>query len=279
MKAFFLCIFCLCFLTNNAQVLNQVGSSIKNGATTKAADFNRSRSNKEKNDLDKNNSQKTTEGSSEGSSEDVIEESAPVPLEGTGEKIDLTYNFNFLIGYESITYSGTEESERKQVTYFFGDSSSLFSTNGNLLLNDLRNKKTFILNEESKTGFSTPYLENSAEAIGDINREIYAFKKTGNTKDIMGYRCEEYVLMRENKKLMTLWSALENPLVKHELNPKFLTDQMIMGINSLNPDPNGLVMEFNQYDAEEQVMSTMRVNASETTEKSVFLAEYQISTY
>ncbi|MGV3629924.1 MAG: DUF4412 domain-containing protein [Bacteroidota bacterium] len=277
MKAFFFFIFCLCLLPYNAQVLNQVGSSIKNGATTKAADFNRTRSNKEKNDLDKNATPKSSV------SEDVEEinaETSPSPEERTGERIDATYTFTYLLSYQTISYGGGLEGDRKEMIYYFGDSTTLFTTDGPLLLNDARNKRTLILNEESKTGFSTPYQEiSSAEAIGDMNREIYAYKKTGNTKEILGYPCEEYILMRENKKLSTLWSAQENPLVKNKLNTKFMTDQMIMGINSLNPNPDGMVLEFNQYDDEEQLLNTIRMNAFESTEKVIQLMEYQITSY
>lgn len=275
MKALFFIIFCFSFLYINAQVVNQVGSSIKNGATTKASDFNRSRSNKEKNDLNKNNSQKSTE------TEDIEESAAesPMPPNGNTERIEIDYTFTHRLDYETINYVDGVQGESKSMSYFFGDSSSLYTTDGALMLNDMRNKKTVILDEESKTGFLTPYLESSAEAIGDMNREIYAFKKTGNIRDIMGYRCEEYVLIRENKKLATLWSAVENPLLKDQLNPRALTDQMILGINSMNPDPNGLVMEFNQYNDEEQLINTVRMSAYGAFEKVIRLGEYQLTSY
>jgi hypothetical protein len=276
MKAFFFIIFCFCFLSNNAQVLNQVGSSIKNGATTKASDFNRSRSNKEKNDLNKNNSQKATE------TEDLEESSgeSPNPSEGSTERIDIDYSFSHRLDYETINYVDGVQGEIKQMSYFFGDSSSLLNTGGAFMLNDIRSKKTFILNEESKTGFLAPSPETGAEAIGDdMSREIYGFKKSGNTKDIMGYRCEEYVLVREDKKLIAIWSATESPLKKDQLDPKLLNDQLILGINALNPDPNGYVMEFNQFGDDEQLVNTIRVSAFEAVERVIHLGEYEISTY
>ncbi len=275
MKAILFFIFSTCILTLNAQVLNQVGSSIKNGATTKAADFNRSRSNKEKNDLDKNNSKATEQNATE----DINEESSPQPADPNAKKMERDYVFTFLLNYEMINYNPEGETTRKQMTYFFGDSCSLLSADGDLMLNDLRDKMTLILSEDAKTGFSSPYTETSAEAIGDMNRAIYAYKKTGNTKSILGHLCEEYSLLRENTVISTIWSAVENPLVKSQLNPKEISDQLLVGINSMNPDPNGFVMEFNQYDEEGRLINTVQVTALEAGEKILKLGEYEITTY
>ncbi|MCE3296465.1 MAG: hypothetical protein K0R65_2179 [Crocinitomicaceae bacterium] len=277
MKAIFFLLFCLCGLSYNAQVLNQVGSTIKNGATTKAADFNRTRSNKEKNDLN-NNSNKSTE---QNAVEDMEEESSPSPLENENpaETIDITYHFNYMLAYEASNYVPEGETTTRQMAYYFGDSCSLFTSEGSLMLNDLRTKKSLMLSEEAKTGFPAIYMQDQAEAIGNINREIYAYKKTGQVKNIMGYASEEYVLMRENSIISSIWSAIENPLLQYKLDPKFLTDQMIMGVNSMNPDPNGLLMEYNQYNDEGLIINTIRIKALEPAQKTLELGEYRITNY
>lgn len=274
MNSFFTFIFCFCFFLINAQVLNQVGSSIKNSTTTKAADFNRTRSNKEKNDLDQNATKKTSD---EGAGNP--EESPEVNAENQNRgKINADYSFHYQLTYEMVNYVDQQVNDSKNMVYYFGDSVTLFFADNAYLLNDLRGKITLMLDENSKTGSSSDLLDQST-GDPDAAGQIDMFRKSGNTRDILGYSCEEYAFVHEGIKLFSLWVAKESLLKKGNIDPSFLTNQVIMGINALSPDPEGFVMEYNQFDGNGQVESAIRVTGFEPAEKLIQLGEYEITTY
>jgi hypothetical protein len=62
-----------------------------------------------------------------------------------------------------------------------------------------------ILNEENKTYFEIPQGKSKDDASGEVN-EPAAVKKTGKTKKLLGYRCEQF-LMRQGEMETEIWGT------------------------------------------------------------------------
>ena len=147
MKNFFVFVFIFSFIEINAQIIG----NIKNGATTKATDYNRTRSNKEKNDLNASPSPKTTE--TEESSSDVSEENA-----GSTNSLNQLYQFQSVLTFDMISYENSQEIDRKQINYFFTDSVFMMKAEQGYMINDYRIKKAIVIDEDSKAGISTALI-------------------------------------------------------------------------------------------------------------------------
>ena len=150
--------------------------------------------------------------------------------------------------------------------YLTRDGSSyavLFTEGGakSVIVVDTKNSTVLMLsdNEGEKTGVA---LAVNPEALAEITAEVqvddvsYASNKTGNTKEILGYTCEEY-LIEEDGTTSQLWVSEE---LGKEVEQDMLSNQYIFGgafIHSAGM--NGMVLEYHFTDDSSGDTRTLKV--------------------
>ncbi|WP_439483968.1 DUF4412 domain-containing protein [Cyclobacterium plantarum] len=156
-----------------------------------------------------------------------------------------------------------------------------------VIIMDHKNQATVMLmdNEDGKSSMAFAIdwqgMMDGVEVEEDetpANTEDFSFEKTGNTKDILGYTCDEYRVMSEEME-GTYWLS-QSPIVGMESfwskNSPFITKKM----KEENQDyfsnlPEGNILEMDFTSKEDQSRTQMKMIEIDTNKTSNFdLAEY-----
>ena len=255
-------------------LIKSIGTTAKEKAN--AQDFNTTRNNKERGNL--MDDKKSKEAPAPASSAPVESEIAePAPAEPSGE-YQASYTFT-----SSVTYS--MESAKKQdgsqtVTYDFGDQVIKMASNADMSsILDSKNGVMIMLNNKEKTAMvmSTKAIEAAMKQQQMSQGEKPAAKvtKTGRTKTILGYKCEEFLIESEGKKT-EVWITKDAGI---DISNTFAN----MSKASASQIPNeaftqgGMLLEMNAYDAAGKVETHMIATALSKDTKTVNIGAYKIT--
>ena len=239
----------------------------------------------------KNNEHKKSGFNLQGLMKDMGIASTPVPIEDN-------YYFDHLIQMhmESYDRNGKKMSDGDFITHFDPKSKSMayqvvsgdMAKQGKaLFIIDTKNKATIMLSEENGEKKGIVYgMEGYFESIGeDIDQEedidmsetpeAYMANpnvtKTGRTKNIAGYKCEEYIYKDENGK-SDIWITKDLKLNSRDfLSTLFKTSMASNGMGW------GYVMEATSTDnsGEKSIMKVTRVDSNSNV--SFSLDDYDIT--
>ena len=131
---------------------------------------------------------------------------------------------------------------------------------------DTKNSAMLILtnSDGEKTGFATTIdpeamaemAEDYAEEEEPTELDAYNIKKTGKSKDILGYKCDEYLLEEESSEIhMWVSEELGKDMRKEWLKNKQTFGAMFMHAYALN----GMVLEYDLMDKENGEKTIMLV--------------------
>lgn len=220
-------------------------------------------------------------------------------MESINMNVDTESEYNFtglaVIEIRSTNKKGKEE-DPMSFNSFLSDNSDYFGmefidperkndSEKSVIIMDHKNNATVILvendKEKSSMAIGIDYggmMENYQDENGGISAANVSFEKTGNTKDILGYTCEEYRLESEEadgtywiskdpvKGLEGFWSK-NSPLIT-----KKMKEQNSSYFASF---PEGNILEMHYTDNEEGVSSEMKIIKIDTNQPKTFeLAEY-----
>jgi hypothetical protein len=143
-----------------------------------------------------------------------------------------------------------------------------FSDDGSksIMIFDTKNSAMLILtnSDGEKTGFATTIdpetMAEEAEAYEEedsgVDSDPFNYKKTGKTKNILGYSCDEY-LMEDEATEVRMWVSekLGKEMRKEWLNNKQTFGAMFSSAYALN----GMVMEYDFLDKEDGDKMVMQV--------------------
>lgn len=220
-----ICVFAIAEL-GLAQSLEDLKMRLKNSAATKAADFNASRSNKEKNltSPSKNEEEETFGGAEE---EELLDE-----IELTSES---TYQF---IMEGSYLIESPSNEEAISLHFALGENAYELRGEGYKQVYDSKNKSMLTFDLANKLYVLSPAENQSFEDLGEN-----LLRATGNTKPIQGYSCQEFEVTGEG---VTLWIS-ENMNMSPGMLVNFRTlEQQYLGLPySTFSGLNGVVMELN----------------------------------
>jgi len=219
---------------------------------------------------------------------------------GTGGEpitIEDSYSFDNLIQMhiESFNKNGKKTSEGEFITHLSSDSKSMgyefvsgdMAEPGlGLIIVDVKNGATIILSEEKgkKTGLvyglGTFYDTIQTESLNDLDLsetpETFLtdprVKKTGRTKTIAGFKCEEYKYTDENS-VSDIWITQDIKMnTKDFFSMLFKTSLYSHGMGW------GYMMEATTVNKENDEKSTMTVTkVDKNSNKKVSMSDYQVT--
>ena len=206
--------------------------------------------------------------------------------------IEDTYLFNTKVIYK-MTINDGEESSVVDYEMWFSENEPYMATQvGNeskpdpndmpsvvLSILDDKNQAMIILMEEQKMAqlLSMSKIKDIAveenESEG-ADTEFKGLQKTGNTKQILGYKCEEFVSENESNKL-NFWVTSELTLFQKNM---FFNMSRSLGGNTFGDIPaeaNGFMMEMNFENLSTNEKSHMQVVEILNEDKEIDMANYQ----
>ena len=192
--------------------------------------------------------------------------------------------------YKFDTYMQMEVSDQENQkviynAYLNRDGSSyavIFEEQGakSLIVFDTKNSTMLMLveNDGEKTGFA---MGVDPEAFADMEKDEdfegkseYDSFKTGNTKTILGYQCDEYLIKDENSEVR-VWSSEE---LGKEVEKKMFSNQQLFGFafaHAAGMEGMALEYEFKDLDSGEQgLMKVTQIDLK--SNKSIATADYTI---
>ncbi|WP_162141580.1 DUF4412 domain-containing protein [Lunatimonas lonarensis] len=200
--------------------------------------------------------------------------------EANGKKVDPVRLNSYLSSDDQLT--GME----------FVDPAEKKSNQRSVMIFDFKNNATIMLVEEdgkkTRIAFGADWqqmMENMAEMadeedeeIADNNMEDFSFEKTGKTKSILGYSCDEYVAKTEEMEA-SYWIS-KDPIEGLQSfwgnNSPFLAQRMKSeGTMGFNTFPAGSIMEMNFVSKTDKSTSTFTmVNIDTKSTHTFVMADY-----
>ncbi|MEZ5072931.1 MAG: DUF4412 domain-containing protein [Bacteroidales bacterium] len=180
-------------------------------------------------------------------------------------KLDETVRYDNYLSKDGMDYAMVFSDENGRSTILF----------------DTKNLASLILVESDgeRTGFATAIdkdiLTEAAEEVEEEYTDPYAIYKTGKTKTILGYSCDEYLIEakdEENNDLSTVHMWISEKLGK-ELRKEWMNNQQAFG-NAFNyaAETRGMALEYEVTD-EDGEKTTMTVTEIDLNKS------HKISTY
>lgn len=262
------------FFVLSAQAQNGILKTIGGAAKNKVEqqDFNSTRSNKEK--LNEEDRPKSAPAPAPGSAGSGAE--AP-PTESAPGTYTESFTFDIKLTYEMEDLA-KHKGEKMMTTYFYSEEGTMTQMSGNemSMIYDFGQDKMIMLNEKDKTAIIMPARFGSAMAAKQTEATSKAtVTKTGNTKKILGYNCEEY-LIQDDKHTSNVWITTEIKLDYTKI-AKVFGGQKGSASGSSDFDSQGMMMEMTSYDKKgaAEMHMIMTEYKEETTTKS--LSEYKVT--
>jgi hypothetical protein len=249
-------LFCFILFTLSAQngVLKTIGGAAKN--KVEQQDFNSTRSNKERLNGDRKRSSAAPAPGSAAPSESAAPDSTAAPAPETPPvtpsvfgttKYNDSYTFEQQLTYETEDL-GDSKDNKETITYFYSDGAimSKVGDQQTTILMDFGNESMISFDEENKTAtaMSTRWASKMAAKQVEKQSDGTTVTKTGNTKQILGYNCEEYIIEGKTKSVCWITSEIHLDYAR-----------TMAAISKGNPDTKadefsaqGLMMEVTTYD-------------------------------
>lgn len=276
MKTFLSAFVCLVVVWSvNAQsgLLKTIGGAAKN--KVEQQDFNSTRSNKEKGNL-QDDQKKSSPAPAPGSAADTSAQEEIKPAIPGGSEYESSYTFD-----QKLTYlmDDPQKPEKEKVTmaYSYSDNAimSYMPDNNMAMLVDFTHQTSIMFDEKAKTAMVMPanWMGRALEKEEAENPNV-TVTKTGNTKKILGYTCEEYIIQDEKTKSV-VWVTTE---IKMDYAKTYMA--MSRGGKSTGMEgfgEQGLMMEMTGYNkkGEADVHMIMTEYKEETVVKN--LSDYKIT--
>lgn len=252
-------------------LVKSIGNTAKEKAN--AQDFNTTRNNKERGNL--MDVQKSGEAAPAPASAPA-ESASPVETEPSGD-YQASYTFTSSVSYK--IESAKNPGESQVINYDFGDQViKMAATPDMSSIIDSKNGVMIMLNNKEKTAMvmSTKAMEAAMKQQQMSQGEKPAAKvtKTGRTKTILGYKCEEMLI--ETDKKTEVWITKDAGI---DVSNTFAN----MNKTSQSQIPNeaftegGMLMEMTGYDVAGKMEVHMLITALSKESKSVNIGSYKIT--
>jgi hypothetical protein len=278
----FLLAFVICFsgLPVFAQegLIKSIGKTAQEKAN--AADFNTTRNNKERGNLQEN--KKSSE--SQGAPVPAPAQAAPpseseTPQEPSGD-YQPSYTFSSTVTYQIENLS--KKSEVLEIRYSFGDQVIQMQpkNQGMSSVIDSKNGVMILLNDQEKTAtvMSTKMMEMAMQQQtmnqGSTDKAATKVTKSGRTKTILGYKCEEVIIESDGKKIEA-WITNEAGVDAGNIFSKMARGSVQVPNEAFTG--GGMLMEMTSYDAAGKAELKMLMTAFSKDSKVLTIGAYKIT--
>lgn len=218
-------------------LLKTVGGIAKEKGKNEASDFNSSRSNREKGNINDDKKNSTVADSSSASSK--------------VSTVEKSYTFDLNIVYEMQDLKKKKEEKTTMNSYYSENAMMNIVDENNSSIFDVKNKVMIMIDEKGKSAMamSSEMMMRGMDKNVEEENSKYTITKTGNKKVIMSYNCEEVIATNtETGEKTVMWYTKD---VKNDFAVKF-GNQMMGGSkassNMPNSDKDGVMMEMTSYD-------------------------------
>lgn len=187
-----------------------------------------------------------------------------------------SYDFHTEMVIEVSVAEGRRRSQ--QITQFYGDRAMMTKVEGiaTRTIFDFDNRSSLVLNDDNKSGvalsmdFLTGMLqEEIAESLDDTPA---SFRRTGNTKQILGYVCHEYVGEDDEAEFVGWFTdALGSLQLPDKVGSLSGTTDIMKGMTQ---DEKGMPLEMTTKTKDKGEISTMRVLGVRKIPLSVLTSDY-----
>ncbi len=193
-------------------------------------------------------------------------------MQSSTDYSNAAYSFSFTAKIEVETYN-KEEKEVHNMVQSYGTGCMHAEMNGTNMLFDYNNQDMITLDNDNKTAsvMSMKWLTSMGD--GQEEDEDVVFSKTGKTKTINGYLCDEYLIISEDSKIEA-WFA---PTVPFSYENHMSSFAKVFGKkNTEVMADQGYVMELTAYDKKDVKSSHMIVLEISELEFDVNLSDYTV---
>lgn len=274
MKALLLALIVSCLASvgfGQQGLVKSIGNTAKEKAN--AQDFNTTRNNKERGNL--MDVQKSGEAAPAPASAPA-ESASPAETEPSGD-YQASYTFTSSVSYK--IESAKNPGESQVIDYDFGDQViKMAATPDMSSIIDSKNGVMILLNNKEKTAMvmSTKAMEAAMkqQQMNQGNKPAAKITKTGRTKTILGYKCEEMLI--ETDKKTEVWITKDAGI---DVSNTFAN----MNKTSPSQIPNeaftegGMLMEMTGYDTAGKMEVHMLITALSKESKTVNIGSYKIT--
>lgn len=233
--------------TYGQEILKTIGKSAKQ--KVEQQDFNTTRSNKEKGNLQDD---KKSAPAPAPSSTDTTKPVVPSLL--ANAKYNSSYTFS-----ERLTYAleDVKEAKTSTITYYYTEGAILMSSDSaSAAIYDFTNESMITFNEKEKSAMAMSARWMTKMAAERVEKgSDYTVTKTGNTKQILGYTCEEYQAISESKGKYLYWVTTELKLNFSQAGVAF-AKSMGSSVKTVMP-AEGILMEWTSYTKKGEVKDHM----------------------
>lgn len=198
----------------------------------------------------------------------------------TEAKYNPVYKFDT---YMQMEVSDNDDQKVTYNAYLTRDGSSyavIFDVDGakSVIVFDTKNSTMLMLveNDGEKTGFAMGIDPEAfaGEEFEDEDEYSYESFKTGNTKTLLGYTCDEYLIKEEDSEVR-VWSSEK---LGKEVEKKMFKNQQIFGgafVHAAGMDGMALEYDFKNLESGEQ--GTMKVTQIDLdSNKTITTSEYTV---
>jgi len=280
MKTLLLALIACCLasiVSGQSDLIKSVGKTAQEKANAK--DFNTTRNNKERGNLmdEKSKESAPAPGAPASAPSESATPTEPAPTEASGE-YQASYTFTSSVTYKIETSKKPGESQL--INYNFGDQVVKMDANsqGMNSIIDSKNGVMIMLNDKEKTAMvmSTKAMEAAMkqQQMNQGEKPASKITKTGRTKTILGYKCEEMLI--ESDKKTEVWITKDAGI---DVSNTFAN----MSKTSASQIPNeaftegGMMMEMNSFDPAGKPEMHMVVTALSKETKTVNIGAYKIT--
>ncbi len=165
------------------------------------------------NDAPENGSPSEDQPNSEEMSETEMAERMRKMSEMMGKEAKIKDSYSFSTTITMHTYTEKKSGKKKNVTdmdWMFSDDGTSFamrtkeSKHDALMIMDMENNSMINLNQKDKQAMTFSMDMGDVKEIADEQNEKKSFRKTGRTKSILGYSCDEYEI-EDEESTGTFW--------------------------------------------------------------------------
>lgn len=242
-----------------------------------AQDFNTTRNNRENLQNSKKSSSRSSESAPASSSP-----APPSPAPAPDSSVAATVNYeNEYVFNANITYQ-IESGKNKDVntvTYFIGESCFKAEMAKDMaMIFDSKNKVMITLVEASKMAMVMSSDKMNAYAQNqptDKDQKNYKITRTGKTKVILGYTCEEVIAESDDSKSV-IWIAKNTGINISESFANYFASNMKGASNEAYQ--GGLMMEMTNYNTKGEIQAHLLLTAISKEVSKVFIGSYKITT-